>query len=116
MKDEVANEINPDLVKYGSRITIPYLAGVTFDFSQLMGGPTVTSDKVLQMALDGTFYDANAPETYSITPAAFDLFNKSGKSFQGHLTDYVANTNFKAAFDTGNTLDITTLLYKFLKV
>jgi len=66
--------------------------------------------------MDGTFYDANAPETYSITPAPFALRDAAGKSFQGHLTDYVANTSFKSMFDTGNTLDITALLTQYLKL
>jgi hypothetical protein len=112
----MSSTINPDLVKYGSRITIPYLAGVTFDYSQYSGGPTITDKNVFEIAMDGTFTDANIPETYTITPSAFPLRDAAGKTFQGHITDYVLNTMNKAAFDTGNTLDITTLLYKFLKV
>jgi len=80
------------------------------------GGPTVTSSEVLEVTMDGTFYDANAPETYSITPAPFSVYNPQGKTFQGYLTDYVLNTNMKACLDTKNTLDITYLLQKFAKV
>lgn len=112
----ITSTIDPDLAKYGTRVTIPYLAGTTFDFSQMKGGPTVTSNQVLEVVMDGTFYDANAPEVYSITPAAFEVRNPNGKTFQAYLTDYVLNTNMKACFDTKNTLDITYLLKQYLQV
>jgi hypothetical protein len=81
VKDLMTSTINPDLVKYGTRITIPYLAGVTFDYSQYLGGPTITDKNVFEIALDGTFTDANTPETYTITPAAFTLRDAAGKTF-----------------------------------
>jgi hypothetical protein len=74
--------------------------------------PKITSDNTLELAMDGTFYDINNPEHYKITPAAWPLRNPNGKSFQAYLTDYVLNTNFKAAYDTKNVLNITELLSK----
>jgi len=35
---------------------------------------------------------------------------------QSYISDYVLNTAFEAGFQTGNTLDITYLLLKFLNV
>lgn len=73
--------INPDLAKYGTEVTIPYLAGVTFDFSQFNGGIKVQSDSsYAQAALNGTFFDINAPEHYTAEPAAFPFHNPNGKS------------------------------------
>jgi len=102
--------VNPDLAKYGSSVDIPYLAGLNFDFAQMKGGPTVTSDSILELQMDGTFTDSNHPEVYSITPAAFPIRETSGLTAQGHLTDYVLNTLMKAALDTGNAIDISKIL------
>ena len=66
--------------------------------------------------MNGTFFDIQKPETFAITPAVWPIRNPAGKSLQMYLTDYVFNTNLIAAFDTGNTLDITTLLQKFLNI
>lgn len=110
----IETTIDQDLAKYGTRITFPYLAGVTLDLAQMLGGPKVTTDSVLEGALDGTFFDINAPETYTFDPVAFPLRNPAGKTLQGYLTDYVVNTNLIAAYDTGNTLDITTIIQKLL--
>lgn len=115
--DTINKTINPDLAKYGNEITIPYLAGVTFDYSQYNGGVKVSSDGSLaQAALNGTFFDIQSPETYTIEPAQFPVHNPDGKSAQGYLTDYVVNTLLKSGFDTGNTLDITYLLKRYLGV
>lgn len=116
VKTMIETTIDQDLAKYGTRVTFPYLAGVTLDLGQMLGGPKVTTDNILEAALDGTFFDANAPETYSFDPVAFPLRNPAGKTFQGYLTDYVVNTNLIAAFDTGNTLDITMLIQKLLNI
>jgi hypothetical protein len=116
VKELVENTIDADLAKYGSQITIPYLAGVTFDFGQYNNGPQVTKDSVLELSMNGTFFDIKKPESFAITPAVWPLRNPSGKTLQMYLTDYVVNTNLIAAFDTGNTLDITTLLQKFLNI
>jgi len=117
INDTVNNTVNPDLAKYGNEITIPYLAGVTFDYSQYNGGPKIASDGSLgQIALNGTFWDIQKPETYTIEPTAFPVHNPAGKSFQGYITDYVVNTMLQSGFDTGNTLDITYLLEKYLGI
>lgn len=115
--DTINNTINPDLAKYGNEITIPYLAGVTFDYAQLGQGIFVQSDSsYAQATLNATFFDMNAPESYTEEPVAFPLRNPNGKSAQVYISEYTANTLLKSGFDTGNTLDINTLLYKYLKV
>jgi hypothetical protein len=111
VKTLIETTIDQDLAKYGTRITIPYLAGVTFDYGQLMM-PKVTSDNVFELAMDGTFYDINKPEAYKIAPAVWPLRNPKGKTFQAYLTQYTINTQFIAAYDTKNVLDITQLLSK----
>jgi hypothetical protein len=117
INDTINQTVNPDLQKYGNEITIPYLAGVTFDYSQYNGGPQIASDGSMgQIALNGTFWDIQKPETYSIEPTAFPVHNPAGKSLQGYLTDYVVNTMLQSGFDTGNTLDITYLLEKYLGI
>jgi hypothetical protein len=114
-KTMIETTANQDLALYGTQITIPYLAGVTFDFSQMLGGPKVTTDNIFELAMDGTFFDINNPETYSFDPAAFPLRDTAGRSLQAYLTDYVVNTNLISAFDTGNALDISMILEKFGK-
>jgi len=79
-------------------------------------GGFITDGNVGSVAVNGTFWDINAPEHYAEVPAAFPSHNPKGKSFQVYLTNYVANTLLQSGYDTGNTLDITALLEKFLKV
>jgi len=70
---------------------IPYLAGVTFDYSQMGEGPKIT-ETVAQGALNGTFFDASHITQWAQAPAKFDLHDPQGKQAQGYLTDYVINT------------------------
>jgi len=105
--------VNPDLAKYGSRMTIPYLAGVTLDYSQYDGGITVAKDgSDIQFANSAMFFDLNKPEHYSFQPVQFPLHNPSGKDAQVYLADYVVNTMLQSGFDTGNTLDVNQILSK----
>jgi len=95
---------------------IPYLAGVTIDYSQFNNGPQVTADKVLEMTLNGTFFDADKPESSTFTPTVFPVRNPEGKSFQGYMTEYFVNTGLESGFETGNTLNITYLLEKYINL
>lgn len=45
----------------------------------MLNGPQVNNG-VLAAAMDGTFYDIDKMETYTITPAEFPLRDASGKS------------------------------------
>lgn len=117
VNDIVTKTVNPDLAKYGNEITIPYLAGTTFDYSQMAGGAVISADGSMgQLQLNGTFFDMNKPESYTIEPVVFPVHNPNGKSFQAYLTDYVVNTLLQSGFDTGASLDITYLLSKYLGV
>jgi len=107
--DEINSKVNPELLI--TQQEIPYLAGVTVDYGQLDGGPTITSDNVFELAFNGTFFDQGKPLD-PITPAVFPLRNPNGKALQAYITDYVVNTALNAGFETGNTIDITELLAK----
>jgi hypothetical protein len=87
----ITTSVDPDLQLYGTQINIPYLADVTVDYGQMVSGPVVTSDSVLEMALNGTFFDQGKPLS-TLTPAVFPLRNPTGKAAQGYVTDYVVNT------------------------
>ena len=116
LKSLITGTVDPDLAKYGNEIEIPYLAGVTFDYSQYNGGPKISTDKILAMTLNGTFFNAEKPAPSPHTPAPLPARKATGKTAQGYLTDYVLNTAFDAGFSTGNTLNITALLDKFLNL
>ena len=112
----VTNTINTDLADFGTHLTIPHAAGVTLDFSQLNGGPQVSADKVLTVALNGTFYDAKNVSASQHHPAIFDPTDLKDKDLQLYLTDYVLNTFLHSAYATGGSLDITYLLQEYLGV
>lgn len=116
VKTIVNDQIDTDLQEYGSQATIPYLAGVTFDYGQLNEGPVVSADPALLISFNGTFFDSENLKASGYSPVAVDQRDASGKKFQAFLTDYTLNTLFEAGYLTGNTLDITYLLSKFLKV
>lgn len=63
--------INTDLAEFGTHVEIPYLAGVTFDYAQMMGGPKVAGEE-LTLAVNGRFTDANHPAESKYHPVAFD--------------------------------------------
>lgn len=105
-------QLNTDLYEYGTNTTIPYLAGVTADYG-LASGPTIGSASA-SISANGTFYDKAHPWTKAYTPAAITPTDLKGKELQVYLTQYLLNTMFDAGFTTGNTLDITYLLEKYL--
>ena len=112
VKDLVDKTIDMELAKDGTQAVIPYLAGVTFDFAQMAGGPQISTDGVFSMVVNGTFFDGEDVKPSAYTPAAWSPRDPKGKQFQGYLTDYTLNTAFESGFQTGNTLDITELLGK----
>jgi len=116
LKDQVKTLIDTTvdgyLVQYGDQYTIPYLAGVTADYGQEVGGPKISSDKVFSMQVNGTFFDMNHVHAEKIAPAKFNVRDPKGSPAQVYLTSYVLNTLFDAATTTGNTLDIGELLAK----
>jgi len=114
IKSIVETTIDQGLAVNGTQALIPYLAGVTFDYAQMSGGPQISTDSVFSMALNGTFFDAEAAKPSQYTPAAFNIRDPKGKMFQGYVTDYTLNTAFESGFQTGNTLDITYLIQHYL--
>lgn len=112
----VNGQIDQDLKEYGTQALIPYLGGVTIDFGQEMGGPQVSQDSAIMLALNGTFFDADNVQPSQFSPASFTPRDPAGKQLQGYLTDFVANTLFESGFLTGNTLDLTYLLKTFLNL
>jgi len=82
----------------------------------MLNGPQVTSDGLLEIAVNGTSFDANNVQKSAYTPATFNLRDPAGKQLQAYITDYTINTALEAGFLTGNTLDITYLLKEYLNV
>jgi len=74
------------------------------------GGPTVTTDNVLEVTVNGTLFDIHDPAAIAELPASFNVRNPAGKTFQAYLTDYVINSALDASFRTGNFVDVTHLL------
>jgi len=68
------------------------------------------------MDLNGTSYNALKPAPTKWTPYAFDGTDIKGKELGGYASDYVLNTVFEAGFTTGNELDITAILEKYLNL
>jgi len=64
----------------------------------------ITSDSYFEMAVNGTFFDASNVKASAYTPAAFPVRNPTGKSLQGHLTSYTANTLLETMVSTGKTV------------
>jgi hypothetical protein len=116
VKTLVDQTLDMALATNGTQAVIPYLAGVTFDYAQMAGGPMISSDGVFSMVLNGTFFDAEDVKKSAYTPATWAPRDPTGKDFQGYLTDYTLNTAFESGFQTGNTLDITYLLQNYLNV
>lgn len=105
----INGQIDQDLALYGTQELIPFLGGVTADYAQV-GGPQFTSQKVFQMGVNGTFFDANNVQKPAAPPATFALRDAQGKDAQVYLTDYTVNTAVEAGFTTGLDLDITHIL------
>jgi len=114
VKTIVDDTLDNALAINGTQALIPYLAGVTFDFAQMAGGPQISTDQVFSMVVNGTFFDAEDVKPSAYTPATWSPRDPKGKQFQGYLTDYTLNTAFESGFQTGNTLDITYLLEHYL--
>jgi len=89
--DLINTTVDQDLQEYGNQAIIPYLAGVTFDYSQMGEGPKI-SETVFQGGLNGTFFDASHETKMAEGPVSFALHNPKGKQAQAYLTDYVVNT------------------------
>ena len=68
------------------------------------------------MNLNGTFFNAEKPTVSPLQPSVFPTRNPNGKTAQGYFTDYVLNTAFESGYSTGNTLNITEILHKFLNL
>jgi len=100
---------------YGTQEEIPYLAGLTADYAQV-GGPEFTAQKIFQMGLNGTFFDAQQAEQPTTTPASFALRDPKGKDAQFFLTEYTIKTALDSSFQSGEDLDITGLLSQYLNV
>lgn len=66
------------------------------------------------MGVNGTFFDAKHPKMPSVAPATFALHDPKGKSGQLYVTEYTVNSALDSGFTTGNTLDVTTILQKYL--
>jgi len=115
VSDIINNQVDESLKIYGVQDEIPNLAGLTADYSQL-DGPQFTSASVFQMGVNGTFFDASAPKTPTITPVSYDLRDPKGKDAQFFLTDYTIKTGLNAAYDSHGNIDITALLSQYLNV
>ena len=59
IKTTVEGTIDKDLSIYGTMELIPKLGGVMIDYAQMTGSPAVTTDNVLELAVNGTFIDVN---------------------------------------------------------
>jgi hypothetical protein len=116
VKTIIDSTVDQDLAKYGTQAEIPYLAGVTFDYGQMNDGIKISSDKILSGALNGTFFDANKVQASKYAPTPFKVRDPNGKMLQAYMSDYVLNTILESGFLTGNSLDITYLLQKYLNV
>jgi len=100
IKKEIDGEVNTDISIYGTQETIPQLGGVTADYGQMAVHDQITSDSYFEMAVNGTFFDKNNVKASAYTPVAFPVRNPTGKSLQGHLTDYTINTLAEAGLST----------------
>ena len=116
IKKEIDGEVNTDISIYGTQETLPQFGGVTADYGQMKVHDQITSDSYFEMAVNGTFFDKNHVQASAYTPVAFPVRNPTGKSLQGHLTDYTVNTFAEAGFSTGNTLDVTAILKKLVNL
>jgi hypothetical protein len=116
IKTEIDGEVNKDISIYGAQETLPQFGGVTADYGQMAIHDQITSDSYFEMAVNGTFFDKNHEKASAYTPAKFPVRNPSGKSLQGHLTDYTINTFLEAGLSTKNTLDVTAILHKLLNL
>jgi len=109
--DTINIDINRDLYQYGTHISIPELAGVTADYSQMATNAQITADSTFEMAVNGTFYNANKTmASVYPDPAAFPIRNSAGHSLQAYMTSFSVNTALEAGFTTDNTLDVTAIL------
>jgi hypothetical protein len=78
IKSKIESIVDQELTKYGTRVTLPYLAGVTFDYAQ-MSGPNM-KDNLIQVEMDGSSYNVLKPDVFGATANSFPLRNESGKS------------------------------------
>lgn len=109
----VDTTINNDLNIYGNEINIPYIFNVTADYAQYGKGVIATTDGIAEMSVNGTFFNPLDVKPSKYTPVTFPVRDPNGKTTQGYLSEYTPNTLLEAAYDTGSTMDIQTLLDKF---
>jgi hypothetical protein len=64
----------------------------------MAGGPVISSDQVLSVVMNGTFFDAADVKPSAFSPATWAPRDPKGKMFQGYLTDYTINTAFESGF------------------
>jgi hypothetical protein len=76
----VSTTVNQDLAVYGNEIMIPYVFGVTADYSQMGKGATVTSDNIFEMSVNGTFFNPKDVKPSKYTPVTFPVRKSSGKT------------------------------------
>ena len=81
VKTIVDTTLDNALAVNGTQAVIPYLAGVTFDFAQMAGGPQISSDQVFSMVVNGTFFDAEDVQPSAYTPATWSPRDPNGKQF-----------------------------------
>ena len=65
------------------------------------------------MSVNGTFFNPNDVSVSKYTPVSFPVRKATGKTLQGFLSEYTPNTFLEAAYNTGNTMDISALILKF---
>jgi len=87
---------------------------MAFDFGQEEGGPRVSSDKLLMVNLNGTFFDKVTGTGPKDKPASFKVVNNQGH-LQGYLSEYTLNSVSDSEAMVGQEVDFTALITKYLK-
>jgi len=69
------------------------------------------------MDVNGTWFDSSDMSfDPHLTPSTFELRDATGKDLQLYITEYFINSLFASAYNTGNTLDVTSLLSEYFNV
>lgn len=110
VKTLVSTTVDQDLKHFGSQVALPDIGNLTLDYAQIGHSPFVTTDKIFELNINGTTFDPHHLHNTGIQPVDLPVFNTSGKSAQGYVSEYTLNTTLQAAFDSGRTLNITQIL------